>query len=75
VSNQEPRFIKSNTSLANSRNELDVYSEVNNYLDNETRGRVSRAQSVEMLALREGPTEQPSQDENLGIVQNIQLGK
>ncbi|KAL5257505.1 hypothetical protein ACHWQZ_G012449 [Mnemiopsis leidyi] len=82
LSNNEPRFIKSSTSLANSRNELDVYAEMNNYLDEESRGRCRRAQSVEMLALGEGEDEAGVEDPlstvdniNLDMIREIQIGK
>ena len=84
VSNNEPQFIKSSTSLANSRNELDVYAEMNNYLDEESRGRCRRAQSVEMLALGEGEDGagervplpiSPDDNINLDMISEIQIGK
>ena len=68
--------------MANSRNELDVYAEMNNYLDEESRGRCRRAQSVEMLALGEGEDEAGVEDPlstvdniNLDMIREIQIGK
>ena len=46
VSNKEPKFIKSSTSLANSSNELDVYAQMNAYLDTESKVRDSRSGCV-----------------------------
>jgi hypothetical protein len=60
VSNNEPKFIKSNTSLANSRSELDVYAEMNDYLDKETKGRLPRAQSYDILTLDEEESSIPA---------------
>ena len=48
VSNNEPSFIRSSTSLVNSSNELDVYEEVNSYIDRENT-KIRRAKSVDIL--------------------------
>ena len=48
VSNNEPSFIRSSTSLVNSSNELDVYEEMNSYIDREST-KIRRTKSVDIL--------------------------